>query len=159
MKDFIVALFGHRKIDTFEFECLLAEIVEELIKTKNHVTFLLGRNGEFDEYSATVIKRVKRKAGDENSSMVLVLPYKVANIEYYADYYDDIIIPDVVCDAHPKAAITLKNHWMVEQSDLVITYVEKDDGGAHAAMKYAESLKKSIINLYGNKEILFTDNP
>ena len=148
MKGFVVSLFGHRKIDNIEFEYQLVEIIEKLIKTKEYVTFLIGRNGEFDEYTATVIKRVRRKTGNESNSMVLVLPYKVSNIEYYADYYDDIIIPDVVYGSHPKAAITLKNHWMVDQSDLVIVYIERDEGGAYAAMKHARSHGKKVINLY-----------
>ena len=48
--------------------------------------------------------------------------------------------------AHPKAAITLKNHYMIDNSDLVIVYVEKK-GGAYSAMKYAEKQCKEIINI------------
>ena len=78
----------------------------------------------------------------------MVLPYTVADLEYYEKYYDSIIIPESLHGAHPKAAITLKNRWMIEQSDLVMIYVEREKGGAYAAMKYAEKLNKRIINLY-----------
>ena len=37
---------------------------------------------------------------------------------------------------------------MIEKSDLVIVYVERQSGGAYAAMRYAEKLNKQIINLY-----------
>ena len=77
-----------------------------------------------------------------------MLPYRVSNIEYYEKYYDSIIIPESMHGVHPKAAITLKNRWAVEQSDLVIVYVERSNGGACAAMKYAKKLNKRIINLY-----------
>ncbi len=37
---------------------------------------------------------------------------------------------------------------MIEQSDLVIIYIERKEGGAYTAMKYAEKLNKKVINLY-----------
>ena len=42
---------------------------------------------------------------------------------------DNIIIPESVYFVHPKSAITLKNRWVIEQSDLVIVYVEREKGG------------------------------
>ena len=62
---------------------------------------------------------------------ILTLPYTVKNIEYYADYYDEIVIPDAIGGAHPKAAITLRNRWMAEICDLVICYIEREEGWAH----------------------------
>lgn len=148
MNIFTVSLFGHRKIDhLWQVNDELSQIIKELIQTKSYATFLIGRNGEFDEYAASVIKTVQKEVRKENNDMTLVLPYKVANLEYYEKYYDSIIIPDRVYGAHPKAAITLKNKWMVEQSDLVIVYVERNKGGAYTAMKYAEKLNKKVINL------------
>ena len=82
----------------------------------------------------------------------LVLPYTVFDLEYYEKYYDNIIIPESVAGAHPKNAITLKNRWMIEQSDLVVVNVERRTGGAFAAMKYAEKKNKKIINLCGAEE-------
>ena len=148
MNDFVVSLFGHREIDDlFRLEKLLLPVIKELIRTKPYVSFLIGRNGEFDEYAASVIKRLQKAKGKENNDMTLVLPYSVANIEYYGSYYDDIIIPEGLCGVHSKAAITQRNRWMVERCDLVILYVDRKRGGAYSAMKYAKRLKKKIINL------------
>lgn len=149
MEIFTVALFGHRDIRNLRLlDKRLLQIIRELIKSKPYVAFLIGRNGEFDEYAASVIKYAQKEVGKENNDMTLVLPYIVANMEYYEKYYDSIIIPDKVYGAHPKAAITLKNKWMVEQSDLVIFCVERNSGGAYAAMRYAKRLNKKIVNLY-----------
>ncbi len=148
MDIYTVSLFGHRLIqDMRQLENKLKPIIEELIKMKYYVSFLIGRCGDFDEYVASVIKRAQKAAGIENNDLILVLPYKVADIEYYENYYDSIIIPECVSTAHPKSAITLRNRWMVEQSDLVIVYVEHDDGGAYNAMKYAKKLNKKLINI------------
>lgn len=127
MNSFTVSLFGHRKIDDLRrLEDKLAPIIRELMQTKAYVSFLIGRNGEFDEYAAAVIKHAQKAVGKENNDVILVLPYAVEALEYYVKYYDNIIIPDSVYGAHPKTAITLKNRWMVERSTLVITYVEHE---------------------------------
>ena len=108
---------------------------------------MIGRNGAFDEYAASVIKHAQRELGTENNDLTLVLPYAVTDLKYYEKYYDNIIIPEDVNGAYPKASIRLKNRWMVEQSNLVIAFVEREKGGAYEAVKYAKKLKKSIINI------------
>ena len=148
MNVFTVSLFGHRKIDNLlQLNEQLTPIIKKLIQTKPYVTFLVGRNGEFDEFVASIIKHAQKEIGNENNDITLVLPYTVANLEYYEKYYDNIIIPDNVYGTHHKASITLKNHWMIDRSDLVIVYVARSNGGAYAAMKYAEKQHKNIINL------------
>ena len=148
MEIYTVSLFGHRDIDDLrDVENRLMPIVSGLKKNKSYVAFLIGRNGEFDEYGASVIKRAQKENGKENNDMTLVLPYRVADVEYYEKYYDSIIIPEDVHGVHYKAAITMKNRWMVEMSDLVIVYVKREYGGAFKAMEYAELLGKSVINL------------
>ena len=152
MEIFRVSLFGHREIDDLRvLDERLAPSIKRFLQEKEHVSFLIGRNGEFDEYAASLIKHIQRITGKENSDLTLVLPYQVAKMEYYEEYYDAILLPDRVIGAHPKSAITLKNRWMVECADLLIVYVERQAGGAYAAMKYAESLHKPIVNLYKDK--------
>ena len=149
MKKTTVSLFGHREIQELrELEKMLMTFITELIKAEPYVSFLIGRNGEFDVYAASVIKRAQKALGRENCELVLVLPYLVSDFEFYEKYYDDIIIPEAVFGAYSKAAIELRNRWMVEQSDILLFYVERNFGGAHKAMKYAEKLNKRIINLF-----------
>ena len=154
MNMFTVSLFGHRKLDDLRhIDEKIIPILKELIRTKEYVAFLIGRNGEFDEYAASVIKRVQKELGSDNNDMTLVLPYSVADIEYYEKYYDNIIIPESVGSVHPKSAITLKNRWMIEQSNLVIVYVEHNNGGAYNALEYAKKQQKEIINLVEKESI------
>ena len=149
MDIFTVSLFGHREIgDLRGLEDRLLPMIKELMREKEYVAFLIGRNGEFDEYAASLVKRAKREIGEEKSDMTLVLPYSASRIEDYERYYDSVILPESVCGAHPKAAITLKNKWMVERSDLVIVYVERNAGGAYQAMRYAQRIGKDLINLF-----------
>ena len=49
---------------------------------------------------------------------------------------------------HPKSAITKLNQWMVDNSDLLVAYVEDGrEGGALTTLKYAERRGIEIINL------------
>jgi len=81
MDIFTVSLFGHRDAsDLRKWEDRLAATIKELIQTKPYVSFLIGRNGHFDEMSASVIKRVQKETGRDNSDITLVLAYTVASL-------------------------------------------------------------------------------
>lgn len=154
-----VAFFGHRRIYNIrEIEEKLVPILNELILTKEYVEFYIGRNGDFDEFVASVIKRVQKQLDRDNNVMILTLPYTVKDIEYYADYYDEIVIPDAIGRAHPKAAITLRNRWMVDTADLIIAYIECEEGGAYSAVKYAKKLNKKVVNIGSAEDIENEEN-
>ena len=149
-----ISLFGHRKIEDLKLlDDKLMPLVHELIQMNPYVSFFIGRNGEFDEYAASVIKRVQKILGKENSEITLVLPYATADMKYYEEYYDSVIIPESLYGVHPKSAITMKNRWMIDHSDLVIVNVERNCGGAYTAMKYAEKMQKKLINLCEDKSL------
>ena len=146
-----VVLFGHRDFGGHrKAEPELAKILRELCASKGGVEIYIGRNGEFDVFFASVVKRLQKALGEEMLSLTLVLPYGYRDLAYYEKYYDSVIIIEGK-GVHPKRAITLKNRFMVEQADLVIGYVEREKGGAYAALKYAEKLNKPLINLAEKK--------
>ena len=143
-----VVLFGHRDFDGHRMlDEKLYPLLKELIRAKAYVEIYIGRNGEFDIYAATIVKRVQAACGSDNNSFICVLPYKSKDIDHYEDYYDSVIIPECVENTHPKGALTKRNKWMIEESDLLICYVERKCGGAFNALKYAEKLGKKIVNL------------
>ena len=142
-----VALFGHRTFDRYDLlATYLMKLVEKLIKEKKYIEIYIGRNGEFDIYAAAIVKKAQRLYGGENNELILVLPYDNKNIEYYEQYYDDVRIFEMP-NLHPKVAITKRNRSMVEICDLIICYVERKEGGAYQAVRYAKKLDKDIINL------------
>lgn len=148
MKAYIVTLFGHRELNAHtEVEKRLYSIVQDLIRSKEYVEFYIGRDGEFDVFSASIIKRAQKALGSENSEIILVLPYKRRNIEFYEQYYNSVLIPDSISHVHPKQAITKRNRWMVEKCDLFICYAEHKTGGTSKALQYTRKLGKNIINL------------
>ena len=149
-----VFFIGHRRVDDFYFvEKQLDNIVGELIRTKEYVEFYVGKNGDFDTMVASAIKRAQKRFGKENNSLILVLPYTVADMEYLEDFYDEIWIPNELHGVHFKNAITKRNEWGVDHADLLISYVLRDKGGAANCIRYAEKKGISIKNLQ-NKIVL-----
>ncbi len=102
-----------------------------------------------------VIKRAINKYSCGNTSFILVLPYLNAgyrdNKKNYLDYYDGIEICHGSAAAHYKAAIQIRNKFMVDRSDLVIFYVKHNNGGAYNTMQYAVKQKRQIINIYDSE--------
>lgn len=148
MDIFRVTFFGHREVwNIRELESKLIPILKNVMDTHTYIEFYIGRNGEFDEFVASIIKRLKKEREMSYNILILVLPYTVKDMEYYEKYYDEMIIPESIGKAHYKNAITLRNRWMVDQADLVIVNVERQSGGAYTAMRYAEKQNKEVINL------------
>ena len=97
--------------------------------------------------------RVKRNYRDDNSALVLVLPYLSAeyekNEEAFQEYYDEVEICQSSSAAHFKAAMQVRNREMVDRADLVLCYIERKSGGAYQTVLYAKKQNKQIINLAG----------
>ena len=147
-----VSFIGHREVENFRFiEEQVEDIVKELIQTKEFVEFYVGRNGEFDIMVASVIKMAQRDYGTSNNSLILVLPYPIADMDDMEKYYDEVWYPQELYNVHYKAAITKRNEWFVNNSDMLVAYVERDYGGAYECLKKAQQ-KDIQITLINNKK-------
>lgn len=147
-----VCFFGYREIyNLFELEEKLEEHIRILLESKEYVEFLVGRNGEFDQLASSTVRRVKRNYRDDNSALVLVLPYLSAeyekNEEAFQEYYDEVEICQSSSAAPFKAAMQVRNREMVDRSDLVVCYIEHNSGGAFQTVQYAKKKNKEIVNL------------
>ena len=155
MEIYTVSFFGHREIDNaVQVERNLEDRITELIRIKQYVEFLVGREGEFDILAASVVKRVKKRIDHGNCSLILILPYMKAefrdNEKEFLEYYDEVEVCEQsakadeveVCEqsakAHYKAAMQIRNRAMVDRSDLVICCIQRKSGGAYKTVQYAE---------------------
>ena len=157
MRIYSVAFFGHRYVDNIiKVENLLEEQIRKLIDENEYVDFLVGRNGDFDQCVSSSVLRVRKSHRDDNSALVLVLPYPTAeylnNENYFYDYYTDVEISHAASVAHPKSAIQIRNREMVDRADLIICYIEHEEGGAWQTVEYAMKQGKAVINLANGNE-------
>ena len=111
--------------------------------------FYTGAMGEFDSLFSSAVR--KAKTMHPHIKLICVKPYFSNKINtskaYYSAFYDDILIPPEIIGIHYKAAIKARNRWMVDNSNLIISYVIHSNGGAADAFKYAIRQDKQIINL------------
>ena len=152
MNVFTVSFFGHRQVDMpLIIEKRLEKVVRELLLTKRYVEFLIGRDGEFDRLAAAAIRRCRRAVRDDNSALVLVLPYVTAeyrnNENEFLQYYDEVEICSASAGKHFKSAHQIRNRSMVDRSDLVVFCVQRPCGGAYQTMRYASKLGLKSIHL------------
>lgn len=155
---FTVAFFGHREIDnSFKIEERLEEEIYRLLQEHEYVDFLVGRDGEFDQFASSAVLRVQKRYRDDNSSLILVLPYARAeylnNEDSFHDYYSDVEISYAASKAHPKAAIQIRNREMVDRADLILCCIEREQGGAWQTIQYAIKQGKTVINLADGTEM------
>ena len=142
-----MSFIGHRTLyNTREVESTLEEIISDLIREREYVEFYVGRNGDYDISVASAVKRTQKRCDSANSSLILVLPYHVKDEDLLSEFYDEILIPSDR-KIHFKAAISNRNEWRVDNSDLLVAYVERESGGAYTTLSYAKKQEKKTVNL------------
>ncbi|MBO5010087.1 MAG: hypothetical protein J6D20_05260 [Clostridia bacterium] len=148
MEIYRICFCGHRKIYGYnDLEDKLEEIAINAMREHYYVDFYVGRNGDFDISAASAVKRAQKRYGNHNSSLILVQPYPMSDDNDYKSFYDEIIYP-VEKGVHFKQAITMRNRWMIENSDLFICFVsDENNGDATKALKYATKIGAEIINM------------
>ena len=137
----IVTLCGHAQISQVEeVEKWLYAVSESLIE-QGAVTFYLGGYGAFDGLAASVLREQKKRY--PQIELVLVLAY--LNDRRDTSGYDRTVYPPL--EAVPRRfAISHRNRWMVEVSDVVVAYVLHDWGGAVTTLRCAKQKAKQIIS-------------
>lgn len=133
--------FGHRQIWE-NIDGALTELLADLIEKQGITNFYVGNQGDFDKIVIRVLKSLRKRYSTIYYTVVL------AYLPKRSLYYADTIYPEGLEEVPPKYAIIKRNQWMIEQSDVVVTYINYPVGGAMKARIYAEKLGKRIINIY-----------
>ena len=138
----VCTFFGHKDTPK-EIEPTLRSTLIDLIENKNVNVFYVGNNGNFD----TMVRRQL-----EDLFHVYHITYNVvlAYLPTEKNKYDDLthtIYPEGLETVPKRFAISWRNKWMIQQSDVVVTYVTHNFGGAAQFKAMAERLNKYVINL------------
>ncbi len=133
--------FGHSDVPDL-IEPALQMTLTDLIENKNVDSFFVGTHGNFDALAIKHLKAIQRIY--PHIHYTIVLAYITCKNLYHPF---ETIYPTGLENIHPKYAITARNHWMIEQSDYVITYVTRNVGGAAKFQQIAEKKKKIVLNL------------
>ena len=146
MKEKICSFCGHRDADS-SLRAQIKETITDIIVNEGITIFYSGGIGNFDMLCESVVRELKRTYP---LKLYLIMQYMTQKInrdgKYYKELYDDIIIPDLG-EVHYKRAITERNRWMVEQSDVILCYIYRSSGGAYQMYHYAQKLCKAVHNV------------
>ena len=139
--------FGHRTIMKNIENSIYSAVL--LAAQEGCKTFYTGGMGDFDMQFSSAVRKLRIRF--PNIKLIYIKPYFTNEIntngEYYTAMYDDIVIPPAIIGVHYKRAIKARNRWMVDNSDLIVSYIIRDYGGAADTIKYAKRMDKRIIPL------------
>ena len=138
----VCTFFGHKDTPK-EIEPTLRSTLIDLIENKNVTVFYVGNNGSFDAMVRCQLEDLSHTYPITYSVVLAYLPTKKS--EY--DDYTNTILPEGIETKPKRFAIPCRNKWMVEQADIVVTYVTHSFGGAAKFKEIAEKQGKTIIEL------------
>lgn len=137
-----VSFFGHKDTPK-EIEPTLRTALVDLIEGFGVTEFYVGNNGNFDIM-------VRRQLEDLSHSYTLdyyvVLAYLPVKNSEHKDSINTIF-PEGIEAVPKRFAISFRNKWMIQHSDVVVTFVTRNFGGAWQFKKMAERLGKVVIEL------------
>ncbi len=142
----ICTFFGHRNCPTTVAR-QLKNLLEELIIKNTKIKFYVGNNGNFDSIVYNTLKELKIKY--PQILYFVILAYIPSKKEVAPMIYEgDTLIPDGIEIVPKKFAISYRNEWMINSSDMVVAYVNKSYGGAHKYLEIAKKKGKACINIF-----------
>lgn len=140
----VCCFFGHKNVNSNLTECLLP-ILNELI-TEGVDSFLVGNQGSFDSIVLHTLRLLKEK--HPHITYHIMLAYMPGAKQEYSSYDPmETLYPEGLESVHPRFAISWRNKWMIQEADVVVTYITHSWGGAAQFAELAERKKKRVINI------------
>ena len=137
-----VTFFGHKDTPK-EIEPTLRTTLIDLIENHNAAVFYVGNNGNFDTMVRRQLENLSQTYPITYNIVLAYIPTKKS--EY--DSFTNTLLPEGIETIPKRFAISYRNKWMVEQSDVVVTYVTHSFGGAAQFKAMAERQGKTVIEL------------
>ena len=137
-----VTFFGHKDTPK-NIEPTLRTTLVDLIENQGASVFYVGNNGNFDTMVRHQLENLSQTYPITYNVVLAYLPVKKS--EY--DDFNNTLLPEGIETVPNRFAISYRNKWMVEQSDVVVTYVTHSFGGAAQFKAMAERQGKTVIKL------------
>ena len=138
----VCTFFGHKDTPK-EIEPTLRSTLIDLIENKNVTVFYVGNNGNFDTM-------VRRQLEDLSQTYPITYSIVLAYLPTEKNNYDNLtntIYLEGIETVPKRFAISWRNKWMVQESDVVVTYITHSWGGAAQFAELAERKQKQVINI------------
>ena len=138
----VCTFFGHRDTPT-EIKVHFREILLDLVERQGVNQFYVGTHGSFDAMARSLLAELEQSHGISYQIVLAYLPGKEAPL-YDTDH---TLLPDGIETVPRRFAIEYRNKWMIDHSDIVVTYVTRSFGGAAKFRDLAKKKGKTVIDL------------
>lgn len=138
----VCTFFGHKDTPK-EIEPTLRSTLIDLIENKNVNAFYVGNNGNFDTM-------VRHQLEDLSKTYPITYSVVLAYLPTEKNKYDnltDTIYPEGLETVPKRFAISWRNKWMIQQADIIVTYVTHSFGGAVQFKELAERQNKNVVEI------------
>ncbi len=143
----VVVFFGHANfIGSPSIEEKIHSYLKEIIR-QEYAEFYFGGYGGFDTFAFSCVKKfqqVNQKVKTFFITPYITESYQRNHLLELSKQYDGVLYPPLEHVPY-KWAISRRNQWMIEQADIVITYMRHKYGGAWQAYRSAQKRKRSFI--------------
>ena len=138
----ICTFFGHRDTPP-EIKTLLRQVISDLIENQGVNRFYVGNQGNFDAMARSLLAEFEQSYGIRYE---IVLAYLPRQEDPLCDT-DHTLLPEGIESVPPRFAIEYRNKWMIDHSDIVVTYVTHSFGGAVKFKESAIKKRKKVIEI------------
>ena len=134
--------FGHRDAPP-GIKSSLRQVILDLIERQGVKQFYVGNQGSFDTMARNLLAEFEQTHGISYEIVLAYLPIQ----EVPLCDADHTLLPEGIETVPPRFAIEYRNKWMIDHSDIVITYVHRSFGGAAKFKELAEKKNKVVIQI------------
>ena len=138
----ICTFFGHRDAPP-KIKPALRQVMLDLIESQGVQQFYVGNHGSFDAMARCLLAELEQSHGIRYEIVLAYLPGKEAPL-YGTDH---TLLPEEIETVPQRFAIEYRNKWMIDHSDIVVTYVRRSFGGATKFKALAVKKGKTVIEL------------
>ena len=142
----VCSFFGHRFVlEKEEVKEQLKSLAQRLIKEEDVDIFYLGEQGDFEIIAAEVLNELKPTYPFIQRIEVICFAEQLQrNGKIKSDGFEYL---DELDRCKRKARIIKRNQWVIDNSDILVFYVNTPYGGAYQSYCYAKKKNKDMINL------------
>ena len=141
----VCTFFGHREVqNSGETRKKLNDTIRKLIENNGAKTFYVGNNGSFDHLVLETLREISKEYKINYS---VVLAYLDFNKDYCDYRSDETIYPENLEKTPLRFAIDKRNLFMIEKSDIAVSYINRSIGGAAKQVEICEKKGLKIIKL------------
>ena len=134
--------FGHRDTSP-TVKPLLRQVIIELIESHGVTRFYVGNQGNFDAMARSLLAELAQTYPIHYDVVLAYLP-KENDPSIDGSH---TLLPDGFEAVPPRFAIDHRNRWMIDQSDIVITYACSSIGGAAKFKALAERKGATVVEI------------